>query len=60
MASCVITGHLLAALRRTVKIRSGDHSFLIVEGRYDILRRHAEVEKTALGEVRAAASKPDE
>ena len=29
-ASCIITGHIVAALRRTAEFRSGDHSLLIV------------------------------
>ena len=32
-ASCVITGHLVAELRRKAKVRYGNHSLLIGEGR---------------------------
>ena len=32
-ASCIITGHLVMALRRTAEFRSGDHTLLMEEGR---------------------------
>ena len=32
MASCVITGHLVAALLRTDEFRSGDHALLMGKG----------------------------
>ena len=32
-ASCVITGHLVAELRRKAKVRYGNHALLIGEGR---------------------------
>ena len=35
-ASCMITGHLVAALWGTAKFRSGDHALLVGEGRGDI------------------------
>ena len=35
-ASCVITVHPIAALRRTDEFRSGDHALLMGEGRYEI------------------------
>ena len=36
MASCVITGHLVATLRGTVENRSGNHALLMEEGREEI------------------------
>ena len=36
--SCVITGHLVAALRGTAEFRSGDHALLMGEGREEIRR----------------------
>ena len=59
MVSCVITGHLVAALHRTDEFLSGDHALLMVKGRYDIGWRHDEATKTALGEAWAAASAED-
>ena len=35
-ASCMITGHLVAALRGTAKLWSGNHALLMGEGREDI------------------------
>ena len=35
-ASCVITGHLIVALRRTAESRSGNHALLMGEGREEI------------------------
>ena len=32
-ASCMITGNLVAALRETAKLRSGNHALLMEEGR---------------------------
>ena len=54
-ASCVIPGHLVAALHGTAEFRSGNHALLMGKGREDIRRRHAEEAETALGEVRDAA-----
>ena len=34
MVSCVIKGHLVAALRRTDEFQSGDHALLMGEVRY--------------------------
>ena len=48
--SCVITGHLIAALRRTAYFWSGYHSLLMGEVRDEICRRHAEAAESALGE----------
>ena len=42
MASCVITGHLLADIQRTVEFRSGDRALLMEEGRDEIRWKHAE------------------
>ena len=57
--SCIITGHLVTAVRGTEEFRSGDHSLLMGEGREEIQRRHVEAADTALGEAQAATSKPD-
>ena len=38
--SCVITRHLVAALRGTAESRSGDHALLMVGGRDEIRKRH--------------------
>ena len=38
-ASCVITGHLVAALRGQVEFRTADHSACLWEGRTADLRR---------------------
>ena len=35
-ASCIITGHLVAALHGTAEFSSGDHALLMGEGREDI------------------------
>ena len=56
--SCVITGYLVAALRKTAEFMSGYHALLMGEGRAEIQQRYAKSEDTALGEARAAASKP--
>ena len=53
-ASCVITGHLILALHRMSKFRSGDHATLMRDGRDKIQQRHAEEAENALGESRAA------
>ena len=58
-ASCMITGHLVAALCRTTKISSSDHALLMKDGREEILRIHAEEAETALGEAWDAASNMD-
>ena len=42
-----------------VQIRSGDHAFLMGEGREEIRWQHAETAETALGEAHIATSKPD-
>ena len=52
-------GDLITALRRTAKFISVNHALLIGEGREDIQQRHAEAAENALGEARAAISKPD-
>ena len=59
MASCVITGHLVAALRGTAEFRSGDRALLMEEGREEIQRRHTEAAEAALGEAWAYASMED-
>ena len=59
MASCVITGHLVAALRCSVEYRSGDNNLLMGEGRNEIFRRQAEDVETELGEFQSAASIED-
>ena len=38
-ASCVITGHLVAALRSQVELRTADHSACLREGRTDVRTR---------------------
>ena len=48
MDSCVITGHLFAALLRTAEFWSGDHALLVGEGRDDIFQRHAAAAEMAL------------
>ena len=58
-ASCVITGHLIAALRGTAEFWSGDHALLMVEGRDEIRRRHAEAAEMALGEDQSTTSMED-
>ena len=40
--SCAITGHLVTALRGKAEFRSGNHTLLMGEGRYEIQHRHAE------------------
>ena len=57
--SCVITGHLVTALRGTAKFRLFDHALLMGEGRDEKRRRHSEEVETTLGEARAAALKLD-
>ena len=54
--SCIITRHLIAALRRTAEFWSGYYALLIGEGRYEIFLRHAEDADTALGEDQDATS----
>ena len=39
-ASCVITENLFVMLRGTTEFSSGDHTFLMGEGRLEIRRRH--------------------
>ena len=46
--SCVVTGHLVAALRGTAEFSLGDHALLMGEVREEIRWRHAEVAETAL------------
>ena len=58
-ASCVITGHLIAAPRGTAEFRPGYNALLIGEGREEIQRRHEKAAETYLGEAWAAASKTD-
>ena len=38
MASCVITGHLVAAIRRTAEFLSGYHALFMGEGRDEIFQ----------------------
>ena len=58
-ASCMITGHLVAALRGTVEFRSGDHALLIGEEREDICWQHTEDAENALGEAWVSVLKTD-
>ena len=64
-ASCLITGHLVAALQGTEEFRSGNNSLLVKEEREEreyreeIQRRNAVEAETALGESRDATSKTD-
>ena len=58
-ASCVITGHFVAALGRTAEFRSRDNALLIRKGRKEIQQRHSEAAETALGEAQADASTKD-
>ena len=57
--SCVIIEHLVAALRNTENLRSGDHALLMGEGREDVRQQHMEVAEIVLVEARSAASKTD-
>ena len=59
MESCVITGHLVAELRGTDEFRARVCALLMIEGRGNIHRRHAEDAEMALGEAQAAASMAD-
>ena len=59
MASCVITGHLVAALHGMDKFWSGDHPPLMQEVRDEILQQHAKAAETELGEDRSAVSTKD-
>ena len=56
---CVITGHLVAALRRTAEFRLGYHDLLMGEGTEDIRQRHAKAVETDLGEAQADTSKTE-
>ena len=47
-AYCVITGHLVAALRVQVEFRTADHSACLREGRMAVWRRSAQQEGEAL------------
>ena len=47
-ASCVITGHLVAALRGQVEFRTADHSACLREGRTAVRRRGEIREEEAL------------
>ena len=58
-ASCMITGHLVAALCRTADFRSGDHGVLMGERREEIWWGHVEETQTSLGEALTAALKID-
>ena len=58
-ASCVIKGHLDAAICRTDEFRPGDHALLMGEGREEIRWRHADGVDTTLGEAWAATSNTD-
>ena len=58
-ASCVITGHLVAALHVMDKFWSGDHPPLMQEVRDEIRQQHAKAAETELGEARSAASTED-
>ena len=59
MTSCIITGYLIAALRGTAEFRSGDHALLMVGGRDEIQRWHAEEADKALGEAQATTFTED-
>ena len=58
-ASCVIPGHLVAALHGTAEFRSGNHAPLMGEGRENIRWRHGEEAENDLREAKATASKLD-
>ena len=55
IASCMVTGHLVAALRGTAKFGLGNHSLLMREGRQEKRQRHPEEAETALVESQSAA-----
>ena len=57
MLSCIITWHLVAALRGTAKFKSGYHALMMREGREEIQWQHVEAVETALGESQDAISK---
>ena len=59
MASCVITVHLIAALRRTIDYQAGDRSLLMGEVRDEIRHQHVEDAYMSLGKSQAAASTED-
>ena len=48
-APCVITGHLVAALRGQVEFRTADHSACLREGRTAVWRRSTQRAEEALG-----------
>ena len=48
-ASCVVTGHLVAALYGTDEFRSGNHALLMGEEREEIRHQYAEEAETSLG-----------
>ena len=56
MAPCVITGHLVSLLCRTVEFRSGDHDLLMEKGRDEIHWWNTKAKETALGEAHVATS----
>ena len=59
-ASCVITGHLVAAIYETDEFWLDNNALLMGEEREEIRQRHAEEVDTALGEARAIASNTDD
>ena len=54
-ASCVITGHLLTALRGQVEFRTADHSACLREGRTAVRRRSQQRAEEALAATLAGA-----
>ena len=54
-SSCVITGHLVAALREQVEFRTADHSACLREGRMAVWRRITKGAEEALAATIAGA-----
>ena len=55
IASCFITGHLVAALRRRTEFNTVDNYMLLLEGQGDIRSHHVQGAQTALDEAMAEA-----
>ena len=53
MMSCVITGHLVAALREQEEFRTEDNSTYLQEGRAEVRKRSVLREEEALAETLA-------
>ena len=54
-ASCVITGHLVTALRGQEDFRTADHAAYLREGREEVRKRNAQRSEEALEETLAGA-----